>query len=75
MDFSKGFKNFIDRAKKQINERVKDDSPVKIGKNEAQFDESFFTFQLQGGPKHTELLVASARIRDGIRHHNHFITL
>lgn len=63
MDLSKGLKNFIDNAKRKINE--KNESPTKLGLKNAQFDENFINFELEGGPKHSELLVASCKIKEG----------
>jgi hypothetical protein len=69
MDLSQGvLKNWLDKAKSKMNEiSLKDESPRKGEKRSfTQIDETYFTFELEGGPKHTELLVASARIKEGI---------
>jgi hypothetical protein len=43
-----------------------DESPKKADKRTFKIDESYFSFQLEGGPKHSELLMANAKIREGI---------
>lgn len=68
MDLSQGvLKNWLDRAKSKMSEiSNKDESPRKGEKKSfTEIDETFFTFELEGGPKHSELLVASGKIREG----------
>ena len=64
MDLSKGLKSFLDNAKRKINE-INDSPPTKGLSKSNQFDESYFNFQLEGGPKYSELLVASCKIKEG----------
>ena len=61
------FKNFLEKAKSAI-----DDIDVAITKVQQQtkgkkfeYDASYFTFILEGGPLHTSQLNAIARVRAG----------
>ncbi len=48
------------RTGQQINTQ-----PQKTEKKIFDYDESYFTFKLEGGPKHSEPLIANARIAQG----------
>lgn len=68
MDLSKGMlKNWLDKAKNKMNEiSSNDESPRKIDRRSLNIDESYFQFELEGGPKHSDLLIANAKVRSGI---------
>ncbi len=61
------FKNWLDKAIAKMDEiSINEESPRKGEKRTfARIDETFFSFKLEGGPKHSELLVATAKIREG----------
>ncbi len=66
------FKNFLDKAKSAIDDV---DNALKLAnlsgsqvkaKKAVEYDASFFTFQLEGGPLHSSKLNAVAKIKAGI---------
>lgn len=66
MDFSKAsssLKGWVDKAKKQA-DKLKEEFTIQDKKFE--FDESYFTLELTGGPKHSDLLRANAMILEGM---------
>lgn len=53
-------KSVIEDMDRTLTETANPKSPTKF-----EYDDSFFTFQLEGGPIHSEVLTASARIKYG----------
>lgn len=59
------FKGFLEKAKKKA-EQFADEIAIKpTNQKPIEFNETFFTFKVEGGPKHTEMLVAGAKIKEG----------
>ena len=58
-------KSFLERAKKKA-EQFADELSIKpVDKKPIEFNESFFTFKVEGGHQHTEMLIAGAKIKEG----------
>jgi len=59
-------KNLLGKAKSVLDEVESTlKSPDSSESKHFNYDETYFTFSLTGGPIHTELLNASAKIRQG----------
>lgn len=60
-------KNLLGKAKSVLDEVESTlKSPDSAESKHFNYDETYFTFSLTGGPIHTELITASAKIRQGI---------
>lgn len=63
------FKNFLDKAKSAIDEmdqKLQTATKDLQKKKPAEYDASYFTFTLEGGPLHSSRLTAVARVKAGI---------
>lgn len=65
------FRNLLDKAKSAIDDV---DQAIKLAggsgskqKKQFEYDSSYFTFQLEGGPIHSSKLNAVARIKTGFQ--------
>ena len=58
------FKNFLDKAKSAFDDDKHNITTPK-GKKIIEFDASFFSFALEGGPLHTSRLTAVGKIKSG----------
>lgn len=60
------FKNFLDKAKSAFDDAdISKHVATPKNKKPIEFDASFFSFALEGGPLHTEKLTAVGRIKAG----------
>lgn len=61
------FKNFLDKAKSAFDDADKHGITTPKGKKMPviEFDASFFSFALEGGPLHTSRLTAVGKIKSG----------
>jgi hypothetical protein len=60
------FKNFLDKAKKKAEQFAEEIAIKPTEKKLIEYNETFFSFKVEGGPKHTDMLVAAAKIKEGI---------
>lgn len=58
--------NFLEKAKSVIDDVNRNlQSPTGKGRHSFEYDDSYFTLQLNGGPLHTDLLTVQAKIKEG----------